>query len=110
MSVYLHPKARSEELRVKVDILAARPNKEKNIKARYERGHMVFSSAGNRIAFEYANGVRQSGVLSEIKYVRANMMVLELLLGSNSSIQKTTTQWWSSSWTRRTSSPGSSRS
>ena len=110
MSVYLHPKARSEELRVKVDILAARPNKEKNIKARYERGPMVFSSAGNRITFEYANGLRQSSVLSEIKYVRANMMVLELLLGKNCDIQKTTTRWWSSSWTRRTSSPGSSRS
>ena len=51
-----------------------------------------------------------AGLSKLVKYVRANMMVLELLLGRMYDIQKTTTRWWSSSWTRRTSSPGSSRS
>lgn len=64
--------------------MTVKPNKAKGIKPSYELGTVRFTPNNKEIEFIYKNSGRSghSGVLNEIKYVKVNMMVIELILGS----------------------------
>ena len=64
--------------------MTVKPNKSKGIKPSYELGTVRFTPNNKQIEFIYKNNERigHSGVLNEIKYVKVNMMVIELILGN----------------------------
>lgn len=71
------------QYRVQADIMTVKPNKQKGIKPKYESGTIVFNPSNKDISFTYKDSGRShTGVLNEIKYVKMNMMVIELILGN----------------------------
>lgn len=68
--------------------MTVKPNKAKGIKPSYELGTVRFTPNNKEIEFIYKNSGRSghSGVLNEIKYVKVNMMVIELILENDPSV------------------------